>query len=346
MKIQKIDLLSALATVKPGLASQDTLEQTTSFAFIKGRVVTYNDELSISHPVPNLDITGAVDANEIYNLLSKLSAKEIDITVNKDKINIKAGRVKASIKLTEEIVLPVKDEIGKIKDWTEIPDTKQLMDHISFAMKTCSSDMTMLAITCVCLRSNGLIQGTDRFRVVQCQGQETGLDDFLLPATAAAEVVKTEPIEMSLHDSWVHFRNEQDTIISTRIVTEKFIDQERIDNILHCSGKISLTFPKNILKMLDRVSVFAKRDFAHDEIVYADIANGKITLRATSKNGSTIREKDVIETEEELSIALTPSLFHTILNETRTCKISKDLKKLKFVSKKNNWEYTIMLREG
>jgi hypothetical protein len=64
MIIKKIDLLHALEVVKPGLGRQEQIQQTTSFAFITGRVVTYNDELSISHPLANCEIEGAIKPEE------------------------------------------------------------------------------------------------------------------------------------------------------------------------------------------------------------------------------------------------------------------------------------------
>ena len=72
MKINKVELQEALEKVKPGLASRELIEQSTSFAFMGDRVVTYNDEISISHPVKNLDVTGAVKAQTLYAFLNKI----------------------------------------------------------------------------------------------------------------------------------------------------------------------------------------------------------------------------------------------------------------------------------
>ena len=69
MKLNKTDLQKALEIVKPGLANKEMIEHSTSFAFIGGRVVTYNDEISLSHPVEGLEIEGAIHAEELYKLL-------------------------------------------------------------------------------------------------------------------------------------------------------------------------------------------------------------------------------------------------------------------------------------
>ena len=73
MKIERLKLLEALKIVEPGLASREIFEQTNDFAFIKGQVITYNNEVSISHPVEGLDnIQGTVRADKLYQLLGKL----------------------------------------------------------------------------------------------------------------------------------------------------------------------------------------------------------------------------------------------------------------------------------
>ena len=54
IKVNRVELKEALERVRPGLASKDIIDQATSFAFLKDRVVTYNDEISISHPVKGL----------------------------------------------------------------------------------------------------------------------------------------------------------------------------------------------------------------------------------------------------------------------------------------------------
>ena len=63
MQINRQNLQKALEIVKPGLSNKEIIEQTTSFAFIDGKVVTYNDEISICHPVEGLTLEGAVKAD-------------------------------------------------------------------------------------------------------------------------------------------------------------------------------------------------------------------------------------------------------------------------------------------
>ena len=74
MKIKRAELLSTLTALRPGLASKEIIEQSTSFIFSDGRVVTYNDEVAVQHPV-DLDIIGAVQGKELFALLNKLKSQ-------------------------------------------------------------------------------------------------------------------------------------------------------------------------------------------------------------------------------------------------------------------------------
>jgi len=107
LKINKSNLQKALEIVKPGLASKELIEQATSFAFINGCVITYNDEISISHPVDGLELEGAIQAEKLYSILTKLKTDEIEVTINDKEIILQSGKSKIGLTLQSEIKLPL-----------------------------------------------------------------------------------------------------------------------------------------------------------------------------------------------------------------------------------------------
>lgn len=341
MKISKSNLLKALTIVKPGLASKELLEQTTSFAFAEGRVVTYNDEISISHPLSEVDFEGAVNAKELYGLLSKIEKDEIEIEVDGEQLLIQAGRVKAGLTLEEEVKLPLKtlpEKMGKISNPTRF---KALL---SFAMQTCSKDPAAPKLSCVSLQENGVIVGGDNYRLIYCQGDPLPVKDFLLPATSAVEIVKTDPLFVQLEKGWVHFKNEEGTVVSSRRIEDDYISQDQLDGVLKFDKKGEIEFPTRITTILERVSLFAKGD-ALDELVEVVIDNGKMMLRAEAQEtGSWVEEKASISFDGKLSFLITPSLFTDILQVTRTSIVDKSLQKIKFSA--SDWEYVVMLRQA
>ncbi len=339
MKINTVKLRNALSIVKPGLSSKEVLEQTTSFAFSAGRVITYNDEISLSHPFEG-EFEGAIKAEELYGLLSKIDKDEIEMEINDTQLLIKSGRIKAGLKLESEIRLPLKSVPDKMEKLT---DPKVFLGFLSMALKTCSHDMTQPKLTCVSVGSDGVLIGSDSYRLIYCEGPKLPVESFLLPASSALEVVKTNPTHIALEKGWAHFKNADGTVISCRKIEDTYISDDRIEDVLTVKGKNKIEFPAKIEEVISRVQQFAKRDSVLDELVEVSIDNGKITLKASSEEtGSWIEEKASIDFEGTIKFNMTPSLLRDIFNLTHTALLDPSLTKMKFVGK--GWEYVLMLR--
>ena len=343
MKIDKEELQRALTIVKPGLSSKEIIEQTTSFAFTNGRVITYNDEISISHPIEGTEFEGVVKAEELYGLLGKLNKKEIELNLEGGELQITSGRMNAGIHIEEKIQLPIREPAGK---WKVIPDPEKFTQFIFLASQTCSGDMTQPKLTCVYVKKNGQIIGSDGFRLVQCITEKLPIEDFLISASSVIDLVKINPTHIQMEDGWIHFKNKEGTYFSCRSVDMDYIDQVTIDGILKVKGGGTVEFPVKIIEILNRVKLFAKRQFYFDEVIEVTIEGGKITLKSeTEETKSWIKEKATIKYDGSLSFMITPTLFEGILKETRTCSINKANTSVKFKmgDDSSGWEYIVML---
>ena len=114
-------LLDCLERVAPGLSRKDVIEQATSFAFMGDKVVTFNDEISISCKLPDINLTGAIKAEELYKFLSKVKTEEIELTMEENEIRIRSGKAKIGLVIESEIKLPL-SELGEIKKWEKLPE--------------------------------------------------------------------------------------------------------------------------------------------------------------------------------------------------------------------------------
>jgi len=335
MKITKIELLTALEAVKAGLANKELIEQTTSFAFIKGKVITYNDEISFSHPLKGLNIEGAVQAEQLYKLLAKLKKEEIDFTLTENEILIQNGKMTAGLALQKEITLPL-NELKEKKDWYPIPS--KLLKHMKLTVGACSRDMSRPVLTCINIDKKGYVQGSDGFRIAQgVLGEESPIDTFLLPASSALEVEKLAPIEMAQSVGWVHFRAAEGTILSCRILTDKFPD---VQPYLVSKG-IEIKFPSSILEILERAAVFSKRDHLLDEEIYITLENNRLLLESKSNTGWFKEEVNCKFSEEKTQFKITPYLLKDVLTEARQCLMNE--KTLLFQGE--DWSYLTMLRK-
>jgi DNA polymerase III sliding clamp (beta) subunit (PCNA family) len=308
--MKKQTLLNALELVKPGLAGKEAIEQSTSFVFIKGNIVTYNDSISVSHPLPELLVEGAVPANELYNLLNRIKSEDIEVTVLGNELHINAGKAKAGVSLVDEIKLPL-SEIGAIDEWQPLPE--RFLKGIEMAMYSCSRNLSEPITNCVYVNEKGFVEGTNNYKITHFELQNPmPVPSFLLPSYVVPNLVKLKPIEVSKGDGWVHFRTEQGTVISCRIVDDKYPDTTMV---LEKSG-IEIIFPKTIQEMLERACVFSKRENTDLETVEIQIENKTIKVRSQNESGWFEEEGNIRYEGGTLCFIISPVLLKEIVKET------------------------------
>lgn len=336
-KMKKEALLTALEIVKPGLASKEAIEQTTAFAFVKKRVVTYNDEISISHPLEGIDFTGAVQAEELYQLLKKIKPKkgekesdlEIDVKITDHEILISAGRIKAGITLQSEVKLPL-EEISKPGKWLPLPEG--FLKSAQFVMGACSKSQSKPALMCVHVHEDGYAEGSDNYRIMRHQIKEPmPVKTFLIPASSVRALLTITPTQIAESSGWVHFKTEENTIISCRIFEDTYPDATKFLNV----QGTEISFPKTISAILDRASIFSKNENNEEGEVHIQLDKNRIKIRSKSIAGWFEEEANVPYDGEPLEFEVTPSMLTNVLNESQTCIYSERL--LKFEGE--NWVY-------
>jgi DNA polymerase III sliding clamp (beta) subunit (PCNA family) len=333
--MKKQDILDALTIVKPGLSNKEIIEQASSFAFIDGNIVTYNDEISIQHPVEGLDFTGAIKAEILYGLLSKVKSEEIEMTVNGNELSVVAGRTKAGITFQEEVKLPL-DEINEKTKWKKLP--ADFSKYLQMSAGACSGDMSTPVLTCVHVVKEGYFMSSDNYKILQAK--LTGpmpVESFLIPANSAIIVAKMNPNKISIGPGWVHFMTEARTIISCRIFeNDKYPD---IVKVLETKGT-TISFPVSLAKTLERTGIFAKREHIFDEVVELTIQNKKLIVKASCDQGWIEESLNMAYEGEPIKLFITPYLLKDILSRTSECVIGKN--KLKFQSE--DWIYVSALK--
>jgi len=337
MKINKQELLDALSIVRPGLANKEMIAQSTSFAFLNGRVVTYNDEISISHPVQNLDIEGAVKANELYELLNKIKKDEIDFEMTESEIRIKAGRSKAGLTLKQEVTLPL-EEIGEQGKWKKLPD--QFQEALKFTSFSCSNDMSMPVLTCIHVdKKTSCAISSDNFRLTYHNlGGTLPINSFLIPASSVKELIKYLITHIAEGQGWVHFKTKEDTIFSCRIFEDTYPDTSKMFNVQ--GNEIHL--PKSMEAILERAQVFARAEHFLDEQVLIKLGDKKFTIRSEGVTGWFEETANTKYSGEEIEFYANPVFLKDICSKVQSCILSKS--SMKFVGK--DWEHIIALKIG
>lgn len=340
MKINKHEFIKALEIVKPGLSNKELIEQSKSFAFMKDKVVTYNDEISVSHPIQGLNIIGAVNADELYRFLNKIKSEEIDFVQKDNQILIKAGRGKAGLVIESEIKLPL-EEIEHSDTWHDLP--KGFIEAIDFVKYCAGKDMSRPILTCLEIHTNGYVQASDSHRIAKYElVKEMPIGTILIPAATVQELVKAQPVQVAegrtkeRSSGWVHFKTEQGSVISCRVFNDEYPDTSTFFDI----KGVKLNLPTNIQDIIDRATVFSKRDFQAAEKIIVTIENNRISIRAETETGSWFEEDANMKYKgSPISFMIAPYLLSGVLKETRTFTLSKD--RMKFSGE--YWEYLTSL---
>lgn len=333
MKVNTKSLVNALELVKPGLATTELIPQTTSFAFVDGGVRTYNDEISVTCPVPGIDpdFIGAVPAVELYQLLKKLTVEEVDLLVTENQLQIKAGKVKAGFAFQAEISLPF-SELESEGKWLPIPDG--FMEAVTFIQPCASSSGNDNTIAVNINFAEGIAQATDNQRVgvhVFNPVKKGGL--IQIPSWTARELLKYKFTEFHHAGGWAHFRNPE-LIFSTRtLVSTPLPIKESIERFQK-KDYVELEFPEALFDAVERAKIFL--DTAQD-VVTLKFEKGRVHVLAEKANGVWFKEVLSAKIADDLSIHIQPGALQSIMKVTRKVRYTTNV--LLFVS--DIWKYMV-----
>ncbi len=337
MKINRKELVEALEVVKPGLGTKGFIEQAPFFAFMGDRIITYNDEISISHPIDGMDLTGSIQASEFYTLLSKLDQDEIELEVKDSEVRLKSSRVRAGMTLHSDIKLPL-EEVSGLKGWKKIPE--KLLECMRFVSFSCSRNLSVPVLTSVYVHDD-VVEASDNFRITRCHlSSKIPVESFMIPSRSSSSrpieaLARHNYSEMCQSKGWVHFRTESGTIFSCRVYEGKFPDTSAVFNV---DGE-EIVFPEVLDKMLDRASVFAKRDTRSDEVIHISLGDNKILVKSSSEAGWFEEESNAEYSSRPIEFLVNVHFMKEILPKMRKCILGNS--RLKFVGE--DWEHVIAL---
>jgi DNA polymerase III sliding clamp (beta) subunit (PCNA family) len=336
MKVKTSELKQALEVVKPGLVTSGVFEQSESFAFIDGSVVTFDQELSISHPIKGLEITGAIKADELYGLLSKLKAEEIDLDITETEVHVVCAKLKAGLRLYEEITLPL-DQLKNKGKWKSLPEG--FSKALKFAAASCSTQSSRPVLKNIHIQGD-IIEASDGYRATRYK-LNTGIKEMLLPASSVMKIIAINPIEYALGKegvedySWVHFRNKGGTVVSCVVYAEEF---PNLDKLFDVQGE-PIIFPKSIVEIIDRASIFSKNPDVLSEAIQVTLRPRLLNIRAESETGWVEESAPIRYKGESFSFNIIPYLMKDILKDTQECTIGTN----RIIFETEDWSYIASL---
>jgi len=341
MKIQKAELLAALDKVKPGLATIDRIEQATHFAFMGDRVVTYNDEISVSCKVAGMDLTGAVDAKHLYAFLNKVKKPELITETTDNEIRLKVGKGTAGLAFMDEVTLPL-HELGEIDKWSALPNG--FMDALLFCRFSCFKNMSRPILTCVHVGSD-FVESCDNTRLTYLLlNEKNPVPDFLIPGSTVSLLAKYDVSKIATSEGWVHFQTADGGLtFSCRVFEDNYPDTTAIRE--EVEGATEVILPKDLPTVLGKVEVFAHNEEENKDRTEIKLSKKKFTVRSQNQVGWYEETLPVRYTGEELRFKTNPAFLVDMLSKTDRCAIGE--KKIRFGAvEEDGWTHIIALPFG
>jgi hypothetical protein len=333
MEVERGPLVEAVQRVMPAISRTPIFDQADKLLFWNSRLVSYNDEISISTSLSGLEsIEGAVDGRKLLEFLNRTTAAKIIIESESDQIKFRAGHARASFSL-----LPLSLPLSEIETGAWISDVPpELSEHIVSASSVCSKYVAHRVLTAVRVFEN-LVEASDGYQAVRMYIDGVNLPSLLIPYNCSRILTdySIKKISVSENEKWVHFIGEKDTIISTRTLD---LTYPETDHLFNMKGD-QIEFPTGMTEALQRAGVFSQRDQDVDEEVSILVQPGRIILRSQCE-GASFSESVRSNLKITASFSLRPDFLELALKKGTKCLLGDRM--IKFSSE--NWEHIIPLR--
>lgn len=281
--MKRKDLLSALLSVKPGIASKDIIESMTYFYFSGESVISYNDVISIQYPLKT-DFTTFVKADDFFKVISRIKCDEVKFKLEDNALKMRGDKMMSTFAtIYDENIIK---RIDTVKESMNEGKTKKLptdfLESIKLCTQVASRNESDQLLTCIFIKGKDIVS-TDNIRIAHAE-MHTAMDEMLIKASELKALIDINPIFYRVTKSWIHFINADGCVFSIRGTKGTYPDMLKF---MKFDG-IEVTLPSDILDGVDIASVFT--DDANDSVsisikdktcrVFKESQAGKIDFRS------------------------------------------------------------------
>jgi hypothetical protein len=321
MKVEVRRLLDELRTVQAGLSLKETVEQSTCFVFRKGHVYTYNDDVACRGPCC-LNITGAVNARKMVDMLTKWPDEQIEFTRHTGRLQFR-GKGKRGYFITQDkITLPIRD-VERPSKWHTLP--KGFIAGVELVQECACRAAESPHLSCIHFTPNYLeaCDGVQAGRVEVALGKT-----FRKPVLVRAAAMRfvsgcvTPVRKIGETTNWVHFRNKNGLVLSCHKCIESYPTHD-LSTIFATRGQ-SITLPDGLRELVVRSQVFL--DDEKTNWLDVKITSTHIQVTGRGEYGTQTERKKIKHSGRGLrpiSFCINPRLLRNLTNIHDECEISE-----------------------
>ena len=316
MKINREELLKVLQAVKPGIAKREIIQQATHAIFTGDAVATFNDQICIVYPLKT-DLHCSVQGEEFYKALESINEVEVEIIAEENQVKIISKKTKAGLSTlvgekekVESLIEDLRERVNVKRFWRKLP--KDFIQGVSLCTFTASRDMTAGVRCCVAIR-NDKIFSTDNLRVSRYK-MDASIDNMLLPARDAAELIKYEVTRYGKTEGWIHFITNEGVMFNCKTMVGDYPFDSL--NRFFREPTDEITLPKELQDAMKAAAVFAAGDVDVTKMVEIKIKGKTLKCRSEKERGWMEKEIDLKKSvgDEEIIFYVNPTFLAQILD--------------------------------
>jgi DNA polymerase III sliding clamp (beta) subunit (PCNA family) len=331
MKVNREELCHTLTSLKPGIAKREIIEQGDCVIFdaSDGSLYSFNEEIAC-YAKFKTNITGAVRAELLLNLLPKLPDDEIDIDQDEEGgVLIKCKKSISNLKCETQIRLPIDVlEMPQEDKWLALPDS--FTEAVSIVEGCVSKSDTDFQLSSIHITPKYLESANSN------QASRYGIElpikeSFLVRHGALHSAISNGVVEFAVTSKWLHFRNKHDLRISCHRYVEDYLDT--IDAIVTKERLgTEVVIPAGVKEAVETASLFSKDNLKGVDLIGVRFDHKKQKLRISGEgiNGYHVNTHKIEYTGDDIQFSINPQLFTALLTQYKTCELCTDC--LKFAN--------------
>ena len=315
MEIKKKELAKILSGLKPGLAKREIIEEMVHFIFTGERVLTFNDEITISYPFKT-DFQCSVNAKDMLDGLSKAKSENIEMSFIEGQLDLicKDQDIFMNASMDDEVKNIAMDviEATEQSDWKSVPE--DFTDAMYLAMFSASRDETDESFQGICV-SDQYIYSSDKLRVTQCK-MTAPMEFFVIRAPIANDLKGFKLKTYCLTENWVNFKTEDDILFSVKKMGDEWPIEDAV-NFLKLEGS-RFRLPDTLQAAAQDLITWTEGDMDFHKTVKVTMENNLIVLEGRKESGL-MRKRVMLEYQRDpIVFLISPVYLAAILERGAT----------------------------
>lgn len=356
----------ALKYLEKGVARKAEITQFTHLCFLKNRLVTYNEDVCVIHPVKGLEFEGSVPWEEFSKIVDgSPDGCILELNLRKAIIRKKECMVMHILgaglkKIEAEVRVEEDDRVKQIIETMKLEEEKEWVTvdaEIIRALTLCkfsaSKNIHQGAFFCVSINDDQVLSA-DGIRISRYfLKNRLGLV-ILIPAPSVDDLKSFPAVEMAMDKKWVIFRSEEGVSFCTKIFPGELID---LSPYLKVEGeKIEPLPKKEMMEVVHDVAFMVGGESDLQKMVQITMRDGEILARGSKDVGWVekmvpvkIKDKDgkEIDTPQQLpniTFHTNPTLVQDVLDKKGSYVIlGKEAVKFVLEDEEDHFEHVIGL---